>query len=78
MLGNHEDQVWFKLDRFAPVLHGNSLLFPVSLAIKKRRPLCQGDCKNAFCQGILPPEEITIVCPLARDPDADPNEYWLL
>jgi hypothetical protein len=77
-LGNHEDQIWSKLDRFAPVLCGNSLQFLVSLAIKKRRPLCQGDCKNAFCQGILPPEEITIVRPQAGDLDADPNEYWLL
>jgi hypothetical protein len=78
MLGNHEDQVWSNLDRFAPVLCGNSLRFLVSLAVKKRHPLHQGDCKNAFCQGILPPEEITIVRTPAGDPDTDPNEYWLL
>jgi hypothetical protein len=78
MLGNHEDQVWSKLDRFAPVLCGNSLCFLVSLAVEKRRPLHQGDCKNSFRQGILPPEEITIIRPPAGDPDADPNEYWLL
>jgi hypothetical protein len=78
VLGNHEDQIWSKLDRFAPVLRGNSLCFLVSLAIMKRHTLCQGDCKNAFCQGILLPEEITIIRPLAGDPDADPNQYWLL
>jgi hypothetical protein len=38
----------------------------------------QGDCKNAFCQGILPPEEITIVRPPSGDPDAAKDKYWLL
>jgi hypothetical protein len=35
----------------------------VSLAVEQRRTLKQGDCKNAFCQGILPDDEITIVKP---------------
>ncbi len=78
MLGNHEDRIWSKSDRFAPVLRGDSLHFLVSLAVEKGRPLCQGDCKNAFCQGILPPDKITIVHPLAGDPETNPNEYWLL
>ncbi len=78
VLGNHEDRFWSKSDWFAPVLRGDSLRFLVSLAVEKRRPLWQGNCKNSFCQGILPTEEITIVRPPAGDPDADPNEYWLL
>ena len=41
-------------------------------------PLCQGNCKNAFCQGILPPDEVTIVCPHSGDPKAAPDEYSLL
>jgi hypothetical protein len=41
-------------------------------------PLCQGDCKNAFCQGILPPDEITIVRPPSGNPEAKPDKYWLL
>jgi hypothetical protein len=53
-------------------------LGPASLAVQKRRALQQGDCKNAFCQGILPPDKITIVCPPSGHPDADPHEYWLL
>jgi hypothetical protein len=32
----------------------------------------------AFYQGILPPNEITIVHPPAGDPKTDPNEYWPL
>jgi hypothetical protein len=78
VLGNHEDRIWSKSNRFARVLCQNSLRFLVSLAIQKRCPLCQGDCKNAFCQGILPPDEITIVCPPQGAPDVEPNEYWLL
>ncbi len=61
VLGNHKDRVWSKSDRYAPVLRGDSLHFLVSLAVEKFCPLQQGDCKNTFCQGILPPEETTIV-----------------
>jgi hypothetical protein len=79
VLGNHEDRVWSKSDCFAPVLHQDTLCFLVSsLAVEKHCPLCQGDCKNAFCQGILPVDEITIVRPPSGDPEADPQECWLL
>jgi hypothetical protein len=61
VLGNHKNHVWSKSDRFAPILRSNSLQFVVSMAVKKHRPLCQGDCKKNFCQGILPPKEVTIV-----------------
>ena len=78
VLGNHEDRLWSKSDRFAPVLRQDSLRFLTSLAVQKRRTLRQGDCKNAFCHGILPLDETTIVRPPSGDPDADPQEYWLL
>ena len=48
------------------------------MAAKRRCTLKQGDCKNAFCQGILPPDKITIVEPPIGDPDAKDGEYWLL
>jgi hypothetical protein len=48
------------------------------MAVEKQHPVCQDDCKNAFCQGILPPEEVTIVRPLSGDPDTNPHKYWLL
>ncbi len=50
----------------------------VSMAVEQQRTLQQGDCKNAFCQGILSPDEITIVKPPIGDPDAKKDEYWLL
>ncbi len=61
VLGNHKDSLWSKLDKFAPVLCGYLLRFIVSMAAQKCHCLYQGDCKNAFCQGILPPEEVLIV-----------------
>jgi hypothetical protein len=50
----------------------------ISLAVERRRTLKQGNCKNAFCQGIFPDDEITIVKPPIGDPDAAKDEYWLL
>ena len=78
VLGNHEDRIWSKSERFAPVLRSDSLRFLVSLAVEQRRILKQGDCKNAFCQSELPPDETTIVKPPSGDPDAQPGEHWLL
>ncbi len=56
----------------------DSLRFLTSMAVASHCPLHQGDCKNAFCQGILPPDEITIVQPPHGNPEAAPDEYWLL
>ena len=78
VLGNHEDRIWTKSEKYAPVLRPDTLRLIVSMAIQQRRTLKQGDCKNAFCQGILPPDEITIVKPPIGDPDANKDEYWLL
>ena len=78
VLGNHEDRIWTKSEKYDPVLRPNTLQFIVSLAVEQRRTLQQGDCKNAFCQGILPPNEITIVKPPIGDHDVTKDEYWLL
>jgi hypothetical protein len=78
VLGNCECRDWSKSNWFAPVLHFDSLRFLVSLVVQHCRGLKQGVCKNAFCQGILPPEEVTIVRPPSGDPDAPKDEYWLL
>jgi hypothetical protein len=78
VLGNHEDRLWSKSDKIAPVLQSESLCLLVSMAVEKQFPLCQGNCKNAFCQGIPPSEKVTIVRPFSGDPDANPHKYWLL
>ena len=78
VLGNHEHRIWKKSKKFAPVLRQDSLRFLTSMAVASCRPFRQGDCKNAFCQGFLPPDEITIVRPPRGDPEAAPDKYWLL
>ena len=75
VLVTRESCDWSKSDRFAPVLCFDSIGFLVSLAVQHRRGLKQGDCKNTFCQGILPPEEVTIVCPQSGNPNAAKDEY---
>ena len=78
VLGNHEDRIWTKSEKYAPVLRPDTLRLLTSMAVERRRTLKQGDCKNAFCQGILPLDEITIVKPPIGNPDAKESEYWLL
>ena len=74
VLGNHKDCIWTKSEKYAPVLRPDTLRIIVSMAIQQRRTLKQGDCKNAFCQGVLPPDEITIVKPPIGDPNAKKDE----
>jgi hypothetical protein len=78
VLGNCESCEGSKSNQFALVLCFDSLRYLVSLAVQHCCGLKQGDCKNAFCQGILPPEEITIIRPPSGDPDAAKDKYWLL
>ncbi len=70
VLGNHEDRVWTKPEKYAPVLRPDSMRLMISMAMEHWCILKQGDCKNAFCQGILPEDKITIVKPPIGDPDA--------
>ncbi len=74
-LGKPEEQDWSKSECFAPVLWFNSLRFLVSLAVQHRSGLKQGDCKNGFCHGDLPPDEVTIVRPPSADLDSLKDEY---
>ena len=45
----------------------------LALLMKNAARCDKAIAKNAFCHGILPPKETTIVCP-----PSDPQEYWLL
>ena len=51
VLGNHEDRVWSKSDKYAPVLRQDSLRFLTSMAVNACRPLHQGDCKKCLLPG---------------------------
>jgi hypothetical protein len=78
ILGNHEDCIWTKSEKYTPVLRPDTMCLMVSLAVERQHTLKQGDCKNAFCQGILPDDQITIVKPPIGNPDAKKDKYWLL
>ncbi len=78
VLGNHKDRVWTKPKNYAPNLHPDSMRLMINLAMERHCTLKQGNCKNAFCQGALPDDEITIIKPPIGDPDATKNKYCLL
>eukprot|EP00804_Cyclotella_cryptica_P001572 CCRYP_003772-RA/>CCRYP_003772-RA protein AED:0.48 eAED:0.48 QI:0/-1/0/1/-1/1/1/0/62 len=61
VLGNFEDRVEEKSQRYAPVLKYSSLRLLLAKAVRSKRVLQQGDFKNAFCNADLPDEEATIV-----------------
>jgi hypothetical protein len=54
VLGNFEDRLYDKSQRYAPVLKYSSLRLLIAKAIRAKRVLQQGDCKNAFCNAPLP------------------------
>ena len=49
-----------------------------ALAVKKKPTVKQGDCKLAFLQASLPPEEVTNIKPPAGCPRSMPGTYWKL
>ena len=77
-LGNLEQRVWSREDRYAPVLSGPAARLLVSMAVDDGRRLKQGDCKNAFCNGILPEDEVIIVKPPKDCPRSKRGTYWKL
>eukprot|EP00804_Cyclotella_cryptica_P022088 CCRYP_011573-RA/>CCRYP_011573-RA protein AED:0.27 eAED:0.27 QI:0/-1/0/1/-1/1/1/0/654 len=78
VLGNFEDRIYDKSQKYAPVLKYTSLRLLTSKAVSDKRILQQGDCKNAFCQAYLPEDELTVVRPPVGDPAYSRDEYWLL
>ena len=53
-LGNLEQRLWSREDRYAPVLSSTGARLLLSMAVNDGRKLKQGDCKKrfatAFCQ----------------------------
>jgi len=78
VLGNHEDRIYSKSKRYAPVLKYDSLCLVTAHAVSKKRILQQGNYKNAFCNATFPDDEATIIQPPVGDPAHKQDEYWLL
>jgi hypothetical protein len=49
-----------------------------ALAVHNKRTVKQGDCKFAFTQASLPPDELTIVKPPVGCPFSGVRTYWKL
>jgi hypothetical protein len=54
VLGNRESCEWSKSNRFALVLHFDSLRYLVSLAVQHHRSLKQGNCKTPSAKVFFP------------------------
>ena len=78
VLGNHEWREWSKSDCYAPVCTAKDYRLLLSLAVNRFRHLKQGDIKNAFCNGDLPPDETVVCKPPAGCPYTPKGSYWLL
>ena len=78
VLGNFEERIYSKSDRYAPLLKYSSLRLLTAKAVGDKRVLQQADCKNAFCNATLPDDERMAIRPPIGDPGHDNDEYWLL
>ena len=78
VLGNFEDRLYKKPQRYAPVLKYSSLRLLTAKEVGDKLILQQGECKNAFCNATLPDNEVTVIRPSIGDPDFQEDEYWLL
>ena len=76
--GNLKRRIWSREDKYAPVLSSTASRLPVSMAVDDGCKLKQVDCKNAFCNGILPDDEICIVKPPSGCPQSSPGTFWKL
>ena len=53
VLGNFEDRLYQKSQRYAPVFKYSSLRLLTAKAVGDKRILQQGECKNALCNATL-------------------------
>ena len=78
MLGDFEDRLHQKSQRYAMVLKYSSLHLLTAEAVGDKRILQQVDCKNAFYNATLLENEVTVIRPTIGDPAFQEDEFWLL
>ena len=77
-LGSLEQRIWSWEDKYIPVLRSTASQLLVSMVVDNGRCLKQADCRNAFCNGILPDDETCIVKPPIGCPISSPGTFWKL
>ena len=78
VLGKQQQHSYNKADKYAPVISQTHFRCLLLLAITCKRKLRQGDVKNAFCNGILPEDEMVVINPPKGCPFSTNNTYWKL
>ena len=67
VLGNFEDRLYQKYQRYDPVLKCRSLSLLTAKAVGDKRIPQQGDCKNAFYNATLTENEVKVIRPPIGD-----------
>ena len=78
VLGDFKDRLYQKSQRYAPVIKYSPLRLLTAKAVREKRILQQGDCRNKFCNTNLPGDEMMVIRPPIVNPDFQEDEYWLL
>ena len=78
VLGQFEERIYQKPQRYAPVLKYSSLRLLTANTVDEKHILQQGDYKNAFYNAHLPDDEVTVILPPIGDSDFQDGEYWPL
>ena len=78
VLGDFEDRLYQKSQRYYLVLKYSSLRLLIEKAVGDKQIIQQCDCKNAFCNATLPDNEFRVIRPPIGDPAFQEDEYWLL
>ena len=78
VLGNFEDRLYQKSQRYSPVLKYSSLNLLTSKSLGDKWILQQGDWKDELCNSTLPGDEVTVIIPPIGDLAFQEYEYWLL
>jgi hypothetical protein len=63
VLGNKDPVDWSKADCYTPVVSQPIVHLMTALAIQTQTTLKQAECKNTFCNSVLPNDEPTVICP---------------
>ena len=77
VLGNFEECLYQKSQRYNPVLKYSSLGLLTAKSVGDKHILQQGDCKNTFCDVTLTHDEVAVIRPPVGDPYFQEDEYWL-
>ena len=78
VLGNFEDRLHQKSQRYAPVLKYSSLRLLADKSVGDKLILQKSDCKNALFNAILPKNEVAVIQPPIGNSAFQDDEYWLL